>query len=136
MAVENFGIDITFKASADLSSYQYYFVEITADNTVGVVNALTDKPAGVLQNKPAAAGRAAVVRVLGVSKVSSDAALTYGATIGPSADGQAVTRTLTPAGGDASYYYCGQVITGTGAAGDIGEAMINCINPVFIQAAG
>ncbi len=69
MAVELQGLDIGFlKASADLSSYQHYGVKISAtDFTVEpATGAVVD---GVLQNKPAAAGRACQVRISGVSKV-------------------------------------------------------------------
>ena len=51
MAYETIGIDIgTFTASADLSSSQYYFVKMSAEGTVTVCAAVTDKPIGVLQN--------------------------------------------------------------------------------------
>ena len=124
MANENVGLDITLAASADLSSYQYYFVELSANDTVSVCNALTDRPIGVLQNKPAAAGRPAVVRVVGYTKVSSDAGLTYGNVIGTSADGQADAKAVT----DTTQYVCGQVIKGTTVAAQLAEAFICCAN--------
>jgi len=54
----------TFKAAADLSSYQYHFVYLTADQTVNVAGA-NAKTVGILQNKPSAAGEAAVVAMPG-----------------------------------------------------------------------
>ena len=125
MANENVGLDITLAASADLSSYQYYFVELSANDTVSVCNALTDRPIGILQNKPAAAGRPAVVRVVGYSKVSSDAALTAGDLLGTSADGQGATKV---AGTNVTHYLCGQVIKGTTVAAQLAEAFICCAN--------
>lgn len=68
MAVELQGLDIGFlKASADLSSYQHYGVKVSADFTVAPATAAAVD--GILQNKPAAAGRACQVRISGVSKV-------------------------------------------------------------------
>ncbi len=77
MAVELQGLDIGFlKASADLSSYQHYGVKISADFTVApATSAAVD---GILQNKPAAAGRACQVRVSGVSKVELGGTVTAG----------------------------------------------------------
>lgn len=66
-------LDITFIAGADLSTKQYYLMKMSADNTVNIASANTDKIIGVLQNKPLS-GEAAVVRVLGTSKVISHGA--------------------------------------------------------------
>lgn len=113
-----------FTASADLSSYQYYFVKISDDREVTVCAALTDVPIGVLQNAPES-GQTAVVMVIGETPVSSDAALTAGNLIGPSADGQADARTI---GTDTTHYVCGQVVAGSSAAGAQATAIINCAN--------
>lgn len=114
-----------FTASADLSAKQYYFVKLSGAGTVTVCAAATDVPVGVLQNAPASGGAAEIV-ALGVSKVSSDAALSRGNLIGTSADGQADAKTV---GTDTTEYVVGQVLQATGAAGDLAVAMINCINP-------
>ena len=76
-----------FTASADLSGKQFYFVKLSGAGTVTVCAAATDVPIGVLQNKPTS-GQAAEVMMLGISKVSSDAALSRGNLIGTSGDGQ------------------------------------------------
>lgn len=62
---------MTFKASGDLSSYQYCFVKFSAADTVNVCGASEDM-VGILQNKPEAAGDAAVVVLLGVSQLRVD----------------------------------------------------------------
>lgn len=116
---------VGFTASADLSAKQYYFVKISGANTVTVCAAATDVPCGVLQNAPAS-GAAAEVVALGISKVSSDAALSRGNLIGTSGDGQADAKTP---GTDTTEYVCGQVLVATGAAGDLATAYINCMNP-------
>jgi hypothetical protein len=114
-----------FKAAADLSAKQYYFVEITAAGTVNVCNAATDQPIGVLQNKPKS-GETAEVMVIGVTKVSSDAALSVGTLIGPSADGQADAKVI---GTDVTEFVCGRVIEASTAAGGLATAVINCVAP-------
>lgn len=69
MAVELQGFDVgILKASADLSDYQFHGVKISATD-------FTAEPAtagaadGVLQNKPAAAGRTCQIRRSGLTKV-------------------------------------------------------------------
>jgi hypothetical protein len=69
MATYNFGFDKTFIADVDLSNYQYYLM--TGASTAGKIaraSAAGGSVIGVLQNDPVA-GEAAVVRVLGFSKV-------------------------------------------------------------------
>ena len=91
-------LDITMLAARDLSSYQYCFVKVSADNTVDYATAGTDKILGILQNKPAAAGDSARVRVFGVSRlVCVDTSVSYGdwvtATDNASYKGQGVATT-------------------------------------------
>jgi len=118
-------LKITMTAGADLSAKQFYFVKISGVNTVDVCSAATDKPVGVLQNKPTS-GQAAEIVVIGVTKVSSDAGLTAGNLIGTSGDGQADAKTP---GTDTTEYIVGQMLTTTGAAAVIGTAVINCASP-------
>ncbi|MCA9898496.1 MAG: hypothetical protein KC433_09920 [Anaerolineales bacterium] len=115
-----------FTASADLSGKQFYFVKLSGAGTVTVCAAATDVPIGVLQNKPTS-GQAAEVMMLGISKVSSDAALSRGNLIGTSGDGQADAKTP---GTDTTEYVVGQVIEASTAAGGLATAAINCLNPV------
>ncbi len=61
------GIDLTFKAARDLSSYQYCCVYLSAADTVDY-GASNGRVIGILQNKPDTAGDSAIVRVAGVSK--------------------------------------------------------------------
>jgi hypothetical protein len=71
MAWEERGIDISLPADEDLSNDQYRIMVL--DATSGKVrrpNAATDIPLGVLQNAPAAADLAAVVRLIGCGGVS------------------------------------------------------------------
>ena len=85
-------VELSFIAGADLSAKQYYLVEMSADQTVTVANATTDKIVGVLQNKPTA-GQIARVRVHGVTRVVCNGAVTYGQFVGPHTDGTAIAVT-------------------------------------------
>lgn len=114
-------------AAADLSAAtnQFRFVEIVGNNQVNICNGATDRPVGVLQNLPRS-GEAAEVVAIGVTKIQADAALTAGALIGTSADGQADAKTP---GTDTTEYVVGQMLTGASGAGAIGTALINCASP-------
>ena len=118
--------DVTFEAAADLSSKQFYFVKLTAANTINVCSGATDVPCGILQNKPSAAGRPAVVRMFGLSKVSADGAISAGALVGTSADGQADAKT---AGTDTTNYVVGVALEAASGAGEIIKVSLNCMNP-------
>lgn len=69
MATENDVRSITLPAAADLSTKQFYGVEINSSGQVSVNNAAGEFCIGVLQNKPSAAGRAATVAYSGITKV-------------------------------------------------------------------
>jgi hypothetical protein len=118
-------LKLTLSAAADLSAKQYYFVKLTNTGLVDVCAAVTDRPVGVLQNKPKA-GQAAEITVIGVTKVSSDTGITAGAAIGTSIDGQATTKTI---GTDTTHFIAGQMLTTTGGGDVIGTALINCAAP-------
>lgn len=124
MAYEGPQTSMSFEAAADLSAKQFYFVKMATGGKVDVCSGATDKPIGVLQNKPTS-GQSATVCLSGVTKVSSDAALAVGVLIGTSADGQADAKTP---GTDTTEYICGQVILASGAAAELASAFINCAN--------
>ena len=86
-------LDITMLAAGDLSTYQYRFVKMSADNTVDVCGN-GEKAIGILQNKPNAAGKAARVRVFGVSRVEMHTTCAFGDYVGSQANGEAVPVTV------------------------------------------
>lgn len=118
-------LKLSLAAGENLSGKQYFFVKLNASGEAVACAALTDRPVGVLQNKPIA-GQQAEITVIGVTKVSSDAAITAGAAIGTSADGQAVTKII---GTDVTHFVVGQMLITTGAANVIGTAVVNCAAP-------
>jgi hypothetical protein len=123
MAVQRDGMDVTFTAGADLSAKQYYFMEqSTTDNQVSTTNAATDRSIGVLQNKPAASGRAALVRVLGHTKIvcGENLASSEGSLIGSNVRGSATALT---AGTSTTAYVMGILTVGQ-ASTSIGEMVL------------
>lgn len=124
MAYEIPGFEITLEASGDLSTKQYYFVKLDTNGRVAVCTAVTDNPIGILQDKPAAIGRACRVMVSGVSKVSSDADLAKADYVGPAADGQAAKYVH---GTDTTKYIVGQVLLDGGAAGELSSILFDCM---------
>ncbi len=85
----------TFKAvDADLVNKQFRAVKLTADRTVDFSTAATDLSIGILQNKPAAAGRDAVVTMRGPSKAVLGGTVSAGQFLVPNSDGDLVAVTL------------------------------------------
>ena len=83
-------------ASGDLSTKQFFQVKRhTTEGQVALVAAATDIPVGTLQNAPAAAGRAAEVMVLGVTKAEVEATtdIAIGDKLGPHTDGRLIKKT-------------------------------------------
>lgn len=121
MAFEQTCLDISLPAAGDLSAAQYKFVKINNSGQADVCAAATDTPCGVLQNKPNAAGVAAMVRVLGISKVQGDANLAKGDLVGTSADGQAAAYVN---GTDTTKCVVGQVIDDNSTAGGLASVLL------------
>jgi len=92
MAYEEALKRITLLAGADLSSSQYCFVKLNSSGQVVVAGA-DDRAIGVLQDTPAASGRAACVGIDGVSKVLFGGTVSKGAAVTSDANGKAVALT-------------------------------------------
>ena len=116
----------TFVAENNLSAKQYYGMEISGDRQVDLIDATTDRPCGVLLNEPEA-GQEALICIVGRCPVKiGSATLTAGEPIMFHSDGTVVV--FTP-GTDITKYCAGTMTIG-GTAGAIGEALIQCANPV------
>ena len=86
----------SYAASADLSTKQFFLVKRhTVEGQCAIVAAAADIPIGILQNKPAAAGRAAEVVIAGRSKAQVEATtdIAIGDRLGPDANGRLIKRT-------------------------------------------
>jgi hypothetical protein len=114
MATETKGLDLSFRASADLSAKQHTIMKINEAGAVTFAAANTDLTNGILQNKPAD-DRAASVRVTGISKLVAGGTITVGAHITADSAGRGIATTTD---GDNSVGYAleacdaaGEVIT-------------------------
>lgn len=87
------GVVDSFKAAADLSSKQYYFMKLSAANTVNITSGNTDLGVGILQNKPDAAGEAAKVMIVGISKAVISDTITRNTGLMSHTDGTLKTAT-------------------------------------------
>jgi len=111
------GIDISVEASADLSANQYLAHEINGSGQLALASALTDV-VGILQSKPAAAGRVGTLRILGSSLFTAG---TSGVTAGDKLAPEAGTGKLITAG--ATDVPCGLALE-TVAANSLGECVL------------
>ena len=89
MATYNNQTCVTLEAGADLSAKQFFFVSVSSD---GQIDPTGDGAyaAGVLQNDPSAAGRAAKVCTSGITKVYCGGVVTRGGPVASDANGKAV----------------------------------------------
>lgn len=111
----------SFVSTNDLRSYQYYGVKLSANRTVILPTADTDKCIGILQNKPNA-GQTAEVMVIGRTPVVGGEALTIGASIRIQSAGKAMVFEPDT---DTTSYGCGQVVEASTADGEYADAVVN-----------
>ena len=114
MATQDNMLCVSLEAGQDLSAKQFYFVSVAADGQIDPTGAGAIAQ-GVLQDAPAAAGRAALVAVAGKVKVVCGAAVTRGGPVASTSTGTATNATT------------GNIILGTaletGASGRIIEIL-------------
>jgi hypothetical protein len=93
MAVEtNIGADVSLQAGSDLSAKQFFFVTLNGSTQLAVAGANVSV-IGVLQDKPAAAGRSGQVRYFGITKVVAGGTIAVNDKIASDASGKAVKAT-------------------------------------------
>lgn len=109
-------------AAADLSTTgQYLFVKITANRTINLCTAHTDRPLGVLMNKPKS-GQPAEVAISGVAKITLNATLAAHAEFTTDANGKAIA----PVTGDR---IMGELLE-NGVAGDVVAMKLYPMGPI------
>lgn len=84
----------TLPANADLSSYQYYLVDVNSSGNAAVVASQGAKCVGVLLNDPSEAGAACEIADIaggGVCKIKAASAITCGDEVTSSANGRIET---------------------------------------------
>jgi hypothetical protein len=82
-------LDFSLPAAADLSTKQYRFITVDSSGNAAV-STRGQLSAGVLQDAPAAATRAARIRPSGISKVVAGGSITAGQALVADANGAAV----------------------------------------------
>ena len=123
MATDNSGYPyLPMLAAGDLSSDAGKIMQknTTADQ-VALATAATQVLIGILQNKPAAAGRAATVQVAGIAKVEAGAAITVGDLL--TTDGAGLAITFVPTAATVEWII-GIAMTGAAAANEMVEVML------------
>lgn len=89
MATQDNMLCVTLEAGQDLSAKQFYFMSVASDGQIDPTGDGLDAD-GVLQDAPAAAGRAALVAIAGKVKVVCGGVVTRGGPVASDADGKAV----------------------------------------------
>ncbi len=112
MAVDRYEPIPGLSAEQDLSGAQFRAVEMSGDFQVDTCDNAGDICIGVLQDKPAAAGRAAEVAGIGLAKWESSAAIAVGDRVGTSANGRAVAKTAN------NDWFLGLAVTAAAGAGE------------------
>ena len=112
---------VTLNAAEDLSSNQFYGVAISGDRAVDLVDGVTDRPVGILQNKPTS-GQDAEIIVIGKVKIIATETISAGDQIRIHSDGKAA---IFAPDTDSTAYCIGQCTLGADAS-ELIEAIISC----------
>ena len=108
--------ELSVPAGSDLSANQHYLVKRSGGNLT-LCSVAGERPLGVLQDDPAAANRAGLVRIAGLTKVQAGGTITQDQPLTVDAAGKAV------AAGDGGGYVWGIANEG-GSSGEIINALI------------
>lgn len=109
----------SFEANGDLSADQFLFFKIDSNGQLDRCDTQGEQAFGVLQDAPAAAGRAGALATSGIVKVVANAALAIGTNVTPATTGKAEAA-LT---GD---YIAGEVVANASAAdGDVISVLLS-----------
>lgn len=126
MAVERPGTLESYQAAEDLSDWQFRFVKLDANGQIAKITAVTDIPFGILQDKPAAQGRAGAVMLDGMSKLVGGANLAKADLITTDNQGRGVAAIP---GTDTTKYAVGICRTDNSVAGGLISIVFDCKNP-------
>lgn len=123
MATEQEQVNITLKAEADLSSFQYRCVKMTNSGFGTLSSGGTfDSVLGIQQNKPGGYGRALKVCIDGLTKVYAGESIAVGDFVSPFGGGS-VKKGESNAAGTATRLI-GQSITTAGGSGQLIEIIL------------
>lgn len=135
MSYQGNGVDITLLAAADLSAKQFYAVKVDSNGAAAVAGA-GEFSVGIVQNDPTS-GKAATVRVGGISKATAGDTINKGDLVAANASGKLVVatkgRTKTDDTGAAVDALLGSNVLGVALEGASGDGIIF---PVLITHSG
>lgn len=128
MAYEvNVGQDFSWDASADLSAKQFYLAVLNSSKQIAVAGANVGC-LGVIQDGGAAAGRRAVVRYGGISKVVCGGNFNAGDKLASDANGKAVKATAASVSAGTPEPLAGSLVIGialeAGASGETSTILL------------
>lgn len=126
MAYGIMGASYPAEAGADLSTKQFYAMKLNNANQIVPITAITDMPFCILQDKPAAQGRAAEAWRSGISKMVAGAAVDEGQVIGVDNQGRGIP--IVP-GTATTQYTVGIARTPCANAGEIFSVEFDLRNP-------
>lgn len=132
MATENKILDLPFPAAEDLSDDQYKFVVLNSSGQVRRPDSASEVALGVLQNAPES-GEAAVVRVIGISKVQANAAIGIGTFVGPEYVSAADAGKAQDNAGNLAYARA-VMVEASGAEDDLGSCLLLGMCPAISDA--
>ena len=118
MSVQNISGERSQQAGEDMTTKQYYIVQLDAAGLIEVGEGATDLLVGVLQNKPDA-GETALYRFLGTSKVKAGGAVGVGAWVTTDSAGKGVATTT-----DGDIVIGRHIGTAAAADGDLMEVQL------------
>jgi len=130
MPVEVPGFKFSKEAAADLSAKQFHFVKLDANGRIAAIAAITDRPCGILQNKPSALGQAAEIMADGISRLVGGANVAKGDMLGTSAVGRAVAIV---SGVDVTQYALGTIMDDSDADGQECSVLFDCKNAALAK---
>lgn len=136
MATEERVFTFSALACADLSSNQYRAIRYSTGAAIALSGA-ADNAIGILQNKPAAAGRVASFATLGLTKAVAGGVIAAGNWIGPGASGKLVAKTVRDtnlAAGTVGTFetVLGQAHTAASAADEVFSLMLTGAHPAQV----
>jgi len=107
MAVDKGLNPFSFPASADLSAKQYHCVSLASDGEVQAVSSAGAYTMGILQNDPAAVGRAATVQTLAgtVVRVEASTTATGAISVGSQLISAAAGKAIVASTGGSAYIW-------------------------------
>lgn len=126
MSVEIPGFKYSKEAGADLSTKQYHFVKLNNLGQVVPIAAITDRPIGILQNKPTKIGDACELMADGISRLIGSANHAIGDALGMTATGRAATIV---AGTATTQYLLGTILLDGDADGEECSVVFSCLAP-------